>query len=311
MTNIKLIALDLDDTLLREDLTISHYSRSVIKQLEKRGVTVVLASGRSPQALQKYAHFLEMNKRPGYLICNNGTTVTESHTGNIVYQVLLPLEPALKVYDLVDAEGLPIQIYEDDVIFVSRRNEYADQDVKLTGLRQVVVQNFRSLLAQGATKMVIPGDPMLLKPLEIILKTYLGDEVTIFTSKPYFLEILPPHSGKGEALAIVAQRMGLSPHEVMAFGDSMNDESMLRWATYGVAMKNSQPAILELAPYVTEFTNEEDGVARFLEKHLLRKEPLLPSISQKSRGSIMTADGQISSSRHPQHSSQEDSPHAG
>ena len=179
-------------------------------------------------------------------------------------------EAALAVFDLVDAEGFPVQIYEDGTIYVSRRNEYADIDQKLTGLRQVVVDNFRSFLAAGAQKMVIPGDPALLKPLEVLLKTFIGDRVTIFTSKPYFLEILPPATGKGEALAVVAQMLGIDRNQVMAIGDSMNDESMIRWAGYGVAMLNGDPRIKAIAKAVTSRTNEEDGVADFVEQHLLK-----------------------------------------
>jgi len=270
MNEITLLALDLDDTLLREDLTISFHTKNVLKRVEEAGIIVVLASGRSPKAMERYARDLGLHKRPGYLVCNNGTTIQESHTGTIVKEFFLPIEASLAVFDLVDAEGFPVQIYEDGTIYVSRRNEYADIDQKLTGLRQVVVDNFRSFLAAGTQKMVIPGDPALLKSLEVLLKTFIGDRVTIFTSKPYFLEILPPATGKGESLAVVAQMLGIDRNQVMAIGDSMNDESMIRWAGYGVAMLNGDPRIKAIAKAVTGRTNEEDGVADFVEQHLLK-----------------------------------------
>jgi hypothetical protein len=270
MSEIKLMALDLDDTLLREDLTISFHTKNVLKKVEESGVIVMLASGRSPAAMDRYARDLGMHKRPGYLVCNNGTTILESHTGAIVKEFFLPIEAALAVYDLVDAEGFPVQIYDEGTIYVSRRNEYADIDQKLTGQRQVVVDNFRSFLAAGAQKMVIPGDPSLLRPLETLLKTFIGDRVTIFTSKPYFLEILPPATGKGEALAVVAQMLGIDRSQVMAIGDSMNDESMIRWAGFGVAMANGDARIKAIAKAITNRTNEEDGVADFVEQYLLK-----------------------------------------
>lgn len=270
MSGIKLLALDLDDTLLREDLTISFHTKNVLKKVEESGVVVMLASGRSPAAMDRYARDLGMHKRPGYLVCNNGTTILESHTSKVVKEYFLPLEAALAVYDLVDAEGFPVQIYDDGTIYVSRRNEYADIDQKLTGQRQVVVDNFRSFLAAGTQKMVIPGDPALLGPLETLLKTFIGDRVTIFTSKPYFLEILPPGTGKGEALAVIAQILGIDRSQVMAIGDSMNDESMIRWAGLGVVMANGDPRIKAIAKAVTNRTNEDDGVADFVEQHLLK-----------------------------------------
>ncbi len=282
MNGIKLLALDLDDTLLRRDLTISFRTRSVLKKAEGAGVIVVLASGRAPRAMDRYARELDLHKRPGYLVCNNGTSVLESHTGASVYEARLPTDAALSVYDLVEAEGLPVQVYEDDTIYVSRRNEFADQDQKLTGFRQVVVENFRAMIASGRQKLVIPGDPMLLRPLEIILKTYIGDRVTIFTSKPYFLEVLPPATGKGEALMIVASKLGIKREEVLAVGDSMNDESMIRWAGRGVAMRNGDDRMKAIASFVTARTNDEDGVADLVERHLLGGEPF-PAAGESGR----------------------------
>lgn len=282
MNGIRLLALDLDDTLLRRDLTISYRTRSALKKVEGAGVIVVLASGRAPRAMERYARELDLHKRSGFLVCNNGTTIQKSDTGEFIYEARLPTDAALAVYDLVDAEGLPVQVYEDETIYVSRRNEFADQDQKLTGFRQVVVENFRAMIAAGRQKLVIPGDPMLLRPLEIILKTYIGDRVTIFTSKPYFLEILPPATGKGEALSIVASKLGVKREEVLAIGDSMNDESMIRWAGHGVAMRNSDERIKAMASLVTARTNDEDGVADLVERHLLGGEPF-PESSESER----------------------------
>jgi hypothetical protein len=274
MSRIRLIALDLDDTLLRHDLTISYRTRSVLKRAESKGITVVLASGRAPMAMERYARELGLHKRAGYLVCNNGVTILKSDTGEVVKETKLPVDAALSVFDLVCAEGLPVQVYDGNTIYVSRRNEFADQDQKLTGFRQVVVENFRAMISLGQLKMVIPGDPMILRPIESILKTYIGDRVTIFTSKPYFLEILPPATGKGEALSFVCDSLGIGRDETMAVGDSMNDESMIRWAGVGVAMRNGDSRIKAMASFVTARTNEEDGVADLVERHLLGKEPL-------------------------------------
>jgi hydroxymethylpyrimidine pyrophosphatase-like HAD family hydrolase len=165
-----------------------------------------------------------------------------------------------------------MQIYEDDVMYVSRSNEFAEYDQKLPGLRQVVVENFRAMVAGGAYKLIIPGDPMLLAPLESLLRTYLGNDITLFTSKPYFLEILPPATDKGSALARIAAYTGVRQEEVMAIGDSMNDEAMLRWAGTGVAMVNGDDRIKSIADLVTDRSNDDDGVADVIERFILCKE---------------------------------------
>ncbi|MDR1238783.1 MAG: Cof-type HAD-IIB family hydrolase [Treponema sp.] len=270
MAPIRLLALDLDDTLLRSDLSISYRTRNAIKKAAAAGVTVVLASGRVQAAMEQYARLLGMHRQRGFLISNNGTVIQESNTGTVVFEARISGETALKACDLADAEGFAVQIYEDDIMYVSRTNEFTSCDQKLTGLRQVVVENFRAMAGGGCYEMLIPGDPMLLEPLESILKTYLGDEITLFTSKPYFLEILPPRIDKGMALAKVAELLGISPEESLAIGDSMNDEAMIRWAGMGVAMANGDERIKNIAALVTENTNDDDGVAEVIEKYILK-----------------------------------------
>ncbi|MDR2479899.1 MAG: Cof-type HAD-IIB family hydrolase [Treponema sp.] len=269
MSAVGLLALDLDDTLLRSDLTISYRTRNAIKRAEAAGVTVVLASGRAPAAMEHFARLLDMHKRPGYLICNNGTIIQESHTSNIVSEVRIEAGVALTAFDLANAEGFPVQIYEDDIMYVSRSNEFTEYDQKLTGLRQVVVENFRAMVGGGCHKLLIPGDPMLLEPLESIIRTYLGENITLFTSKPYFLEILPARTDKGTALAKVAELVGVSREGTLAIGDSMNDEAMIRWAGMGVAMANGDERIKNIASLVTEKTNDDDGIVEVIEKYIL------------------------------------------
>jgi Cof subfamily protein (haloacid dehalogenase superfamily) len=271
MSEVRLLAIDLDDTLLRSDLTISYQTRNAIKKAEAAGVIVVLASGRIPAAMNQFAGLLGMHKKPGYLICNNGTLIQESHTGKIIYEIRMDAKTALTAFDLADAEGFPVQIYEDDIMYVSRHNEYTGYDQKLTGLRQVVVEHFRAMVGGGCHKLLIPGDPQLLVPLESILRTYLDDSVTIFTSKPYFLEILPHNVNKGTALEKVAGILGIDQKNVMAIGDSMNDEAMLQWAGMGIAMANSDERIKNIADLITSRDNDDDGVAEVIEKYILAK----------------------------------------
>jgi Cof subfamily protein (haloacid dehalogenase superfamily) len=274
MTDIQMLAIDLDDTLLRSDLTISFRTRNAIRKAETLGCVVVLASGRIPSAMEQFVRLLGLHRRPGYLICNNGSMIQESHTGKLIYEVKISPKVALIAYDLASAEGFPVQLYEDDIMYISRANEYADYDQKLTGLRQVVVENFRAMVGNGCYKLLIPGDPMILRPLEYILKTYIGSESTIFTSKPYFLEILPRNTNKGVALAKVAETLGIPQRAVLAIGDSMNDEAMIRWAGIGVAMANSDERIKDIAVMVTEKTNDNDGVAELIERYILGTETL-------------------------------------
>jgi hydroxymethylpyrimidine pyrophosphatase-like HAD family hydrolase len=194
----------------------------------------------------------------------------------VVFEARLPPDTALVAYDLANAEGFPVQIHEGTLMYISRKNEFADYDQKLTGLKQVMPEDFRARVRNGCYKLLIPGDPMILRPLENLFRTYIGDDVTLFTSKPYFLEILPPGVDKGSALAKVAEIIGVKREEVMAVGDSMNDEAMIRWAGYGVVMANGDERLKDAACLVTGRTNDEDGLADLVERYLLGKETLPP-----------------------------------
>jgi len=267
----RILALDLDDTLLRSDLSISYRTRNAIKRLEQAGVTIVLASGRIPEAMDRFSRLLGMHKKSGYLICNNGAFIQESNTGKVIHEVRIDAQTALTICDLASAEGFPVQMYEDDVMYVSSQNEYSSLDQRVTGLRQVVVENFRAMVGEGCYKLIIPGDPMLLGPLEMLIRTYLDYDVTLFTSRPYFLEILPKETDKGTALARIAEILGVNAEETMAIGDSMNDEAMIRWAGIGVAMANGDERVKNIANFVTDRTNNDDGVAEAIEKYFFGK----------------------------------------
>ena len=271
MKPIRILALDLDDTLLRSDLSISHRTRHVIKLTEKTGVTVVLASSRIPEAMDHSSRLLGLNKRPGYLISNNGALIQESDTSNIVHEAKIDSALALKICDLADAEGFAMQLYQDDIMYVSRRSEYSNKEQRITGIRQVVVENFRAMVKEGCYKLIIPGEPEILAHVEDIIKTFLGSNITIFISRRYFLEVMAGNTDKGSALAKVAGILGVGAEEVLAIGDSMSDEAMIRWAGIGVAMANADERVKKIAKLVADNTNDDDGVAEVIEKYFFRE----------------------------------------
>ncbi|MCL1928021.1 MAG: Cof-type HAD-IIB family hydrolase [Treponema sp.] len=271
----------MDDTLLRSDLSISYRTRNAIRKAEARGVMVVLASTRAPSVLEHFSGILGLNKKPGYLIANNGTVIQESQTGEILFEQMIPADAALLVFDMADAEGFAVQIFDEDTLYVSRYNEFSEYDKKITGLRQVVVDNFRSMIASGCHKLLIPGDPITLKPLAQLLEN-LTDGVKIHACKPYRLEALPAGADKGNALRLIAEKCSIPRDAVLAVGDSMNDESMLRWAGYPVAMNNADSKLKEIAALVTEKSNDEDGVAEMIERYILGNKTLSTATINKT-----------------------------
>lgn len=268
--DIGIIAMDLDDTLLRQDLTISDQTVAALGEASRRGIVVVLASGRSPEAMKPYARRIGIDRIKSYLICNNGSQIITSDTGETIREWFLSEDVAIEAYRLAVDAGLSVHVYEDNIIHASRETEYSERDHQLSGLTVEVPDDYETFLRKGAFKLVIPGDEEYIVPVEAELKVHFKGKATLFVSKPYFLEVLPFGSGKGEALKEIAEGiLALPRSRVMAFGDSMNDESMIRYAGESVAMKNGRRDIIKLARHVTDETNDDDGIADFLERYVL------------------------------------------
>ncbi len=263
---IRLLALDLDDTLLRDDLTISPRDKEAVLAAEHAGVRIVLASGRVRESMQPYADALGMRDRPGYIVSGNGTLVTRSDTAEVVLRHLLATETALTAYRLVDRHGLPAEVYIGDTAYASRDDRWVDEDCECSGLSKCIVPQFEKLIAGiDVPKIMIPGDPEKLSRLQAVLQAEFDGSIHTVTSKPYFLEILPSAADKGSAVAHIATELGIPRAQVMAIGDGMNDAGMIRYAAIGVAMPNASEELKAIADWVAPADNEHAGVAQALE----------------------------------------------
>lgn len=267
----KIIALDLDDTLLKDDLTISDYTVSVLQKAVQKGIYVTLSSGRTDNAILTYVRRLDIAGTQGgrYIIAQNGASISDLHERKAIFSRVLEGDILTHVYRKACERSLVCEVYDASTIYIPYKNDWTEVDVKLSGLKQQVVSDFEAFLVQGHPKTVIPGEPEVLQELQADLKDEIGERCVIFTSKPYFLEVMPKNTGKGEALMWLAEHLGISQSETLAFGDAMNDESMIRLAGTSIAMKNGLQAIKNAADYISEYTNDEDGVARFIEKYVL------------------------------------------
>ena len=268
---VRIIALDLDDTLLKNDITISDYTVSVLQRVAAAGIYVVLASGRTDNAILTYVRRLDIAgfEQGRYMIAQNGASISDLHARKTIYEHHVDTDVLVGAYKVASEEGLVPEVYDASTIYVSKPNNWTDVDIKLSGLNQCIVKDYPDFLAKGWPKMLIPGDPEQIQYLLRKFRDMFGNKAVFFMSKPYFLEILPANCGKGEALSWLCERLGIKQTETMAFGDSMNDESLIRYTHHSVAMLNGLDEIKQIAAHVTEKTNEEDGVAHFIDKYVL------------------------------------------
>lgn len=269
--DVRLIALDLDDTLLNDERQISDGNVAALRECAERGIYVVLCSGRAEDAILPFVRRLEIaGKEAGrFLIAINGCSIFDLHKREQIFCRKVDPEILIRTNEIAEARGLRSEVYTPDTIYYREETKWTKLDVDLCGLKGAAVADYDEFLKTGFTKMLVPGEPAELLELQKQLRAEFGDRAVIFTSKPYFLEILPPNCGKGEAVSWLANELGFGMEKVMGFGDSMNDESLIRMAGHGVAMCNGLEEIKKIARHVTDCDNNHDGVGDFIQKHVL------------------------------------------
>ena len=269
--DVKLIALDLDDTLLDDNRQISDDNVKALQECASRGIYVVLCSGRAEDAILPFVRRLEIagTKAGRYIVAINGCSIFDLHERKQVFCQKVQPDILKRTNEIAKSYKLCSEVYTADTIYFPEYNEWTKLDVDLCGLKGVESPDYEKLLDNPFVKMLIPGEPKLLLEIQEKLREEFGERAVIFTSKPYFLEILPPNCGKGESIHWLANHICINPAQTMGFGDSMNDESMIKLCGYGVAMKNGLEEIKNIADFVTDKTNSQSGVADFLYKYVL------------------------------------------
>jgi Cof subfamily protein (haloacid dehalogenase superfamily) len=261
----KLIAIDVDDTLLNDDLEVTPATRAALKAALERGVTVTLATGRMFASARQVAEGLQLNVP---IITYQGSLVKTLLDGEVLYERYVPADAAAELDGYCAAKGLHLQLYVDDKLYVREDNEKVKAYARQSKIPFIVEPDFGSLLTQPLIKMLIIDEPAYLDEVAADLQPLIGDRVHITKSKPYFLEFMHKEGTKGHALKFMAEHIGCTMEETIAMGDAWNDREMLQAAGLGVAMANAQPALKELADYVTK-SNNEDGVAHVVDKFIL------------------------------------------
>lgn len=269
----KMIVLDLDDTLLRDDLTISPRTRQSLMEAQEAGVKVVLASGRPTSAMLAIAEELRLKDYGSFILSFNGAKITNCQTGEDWFSSTLPIETVHHLYEISRRENVWIHTYVGDTIVTEEGNPYTDIEGDLTKLEVKVVDSFTNAVTEPVVKVLMLQEPSILVKLEEKLQQEFAGSLSIMRSKPFFLEFMEAGITKGTSLNHLIQQLGISGDEVIAIGDSHNDLSMIEFAGLGVAMGNALEEIKAKADFITD-TNMNDGVAKVVEEFILKALPV-------------------------------------
>jgi Cof subfamily protein (haloacid dehalogenase superfamily) len=264
----KLVAVDMDGTLLTPGLEISKETVETVREVIKKGVIFTLSTGRMYLAALPFAKMLELDVP---IITCNGALTKCSRTGDIYDMKLIPQEYLSEIINFCSNAGLSVSIYSDDDIFVQKGSRNMHIHKQLDHAAPRVVDSFHTLLGSPVIKIMYSGsDPYTLEQQSRRLYEMYRDKVTFYFSLPYFVEIVNKDANKRNALENVAEKFNIKREEIIAVGDNFNDMDMIMYAGLGVAMGNSPQYLKDAADFVTR-SNDEDGVRYVLEKFILNE----------------------------------------
>ena len=255
------VAFDLDDTLLRDDLTISDYTVRVLRTLAAAGVHIIPASGRAQQSMKP---FVDQIRDISFYICCNGAQIFDGKTDALVHAVCFSTAVGREIAAFGKQHGCYCQTYDSARFYYNEESDWARRYAAASMLSGVCVGDLEAFIREPRNKILMMAEPEKIAAMLSEARDVFRGRVSVTCSKPYFLEFNPPEATKGLALGRVAKLLGLQLSEFAAFGDSLNDLPMLQAAGLGVLMENGRR---ELQPLCDDLcgTNQEDGVARYLE----------------------------------------------
>ena len=259
---IRLIASDMDDTLLNSDTKISERNAAAIRNAIARGIIFLIATGRMYVSVKPFADALGLDVP---LVTYNGALVKGSKSGKVYYEHPLKLKTALELLAYCKEKGYYIQSYQGDELWVKEATAFSAEYTRISGIPAKPVGEKLYYPEVAPYKLLAMTKPEDFQTVWKDIQQKFAGKVVVTSSRDNFLELMEPGVNKWEAVKAVAESYGISPEEVMCIGDSNNDLSMIENAGIGVAMANAKPAVQAAAKLVTA-SNDEDGVAKVIEQ---------------------------------------------
>jgi hypothetical protein len=267
---IKLIAIDMDGTLLLPDHTISPAVKAAIASARARGVSVVLCTGRPYAGVESYLRELHMDEPNDYCITYNGALVQKAQDGSTVAQTALNYDDYRYLEQLSREVGSHFHALDRHQLYTANR------DISYYTVHESFIANIPLVFCEPENmdkngeflKVMMIDDPVVLDKAIARIPAEVHERYTLLKSSPYFLEILDKRVNKGTGVKALAEKLGFRREEIMTLGDQENDIAMLEYAGMGVAMDNAIDKVKEVSNFVTK-SNLEDGVAYAIEKFVL------------------------------------------
>ena len=263
----KLIAIDMDGTLLKGDKTISNENYSAIQKARKAGVKIVLATGRPLNGIKKYLDHLHLINEDDYTVVFGGAVVQNNKTEKFISHNILELEDWNYLYSLSQKLNINIHVLTEDSCIAPKYSKYSNQEATMNNIPLIIdnPSNMKEKLSFIKIMFIDEAD-VVTEALKKLPKE-LFEKYTIVRSSPYYLEFLNINANKGLGVATLAKSLNIKQDEVICIGDAGNDTHMVEYAGLGVAMENAFPELKKVANFIT-LSNENHGVAHVINKFI-------------------------------------------
>ncbi|HKK48785.1 MAG TPA: Cof-type HAD-IIB family hydrolase [Alkalispirochaeta sp.] len=266
----RLLATDIDDTILAPDGSLPDENRSALRALHQRGIAVVFSSGRATASLRRVAQGIVEPADDEFLISFNGARVTSVLSGNVLSEQLIDPSTIGDIASYTRARQLLIHGYDGDTFFAehtapehrTRSEQYAVD----TGMEWMRVADLGAALPAGSAKLLVIGDHDELSEHRQKLIEIGRGHLDVTFSKPTYLEVVPVGISKGTALETLAGHLGIPIAETVAVGDSLNDIEMIRAAGLGVAVANAREELKAVADVILERSAAAGAIQELVER---------------------------------------------
>ena len=265
---IKLIAIDMDGTLLNSKKELLEETKQYFKNFHNKNTEtlLVLCTGRPETGIRPYLKDLGYLEENHYIISQNGASVYESQTGKRVMDAFVDSTAIQKWIELGKKHGISVMGAGVDYYysFDEDPTEWMEFDVKLVSGKLKRIPTKESLNIDFY-KILLMGDEEQLNEFETFIPQEWRDELYVVRSQKYLVEVLTKGVNKAFGLEKLAQKLNIQPSEIAAIGDAANDIEMLEYAGLAIAMGNGSEEVKAIADIVTD-TNENNGVIKAIDK---------------------------------------------
>ena len=286
----KLVAIDLDGTMLDSYGMVTEETKKTIKKVEEQGVNVIIASGRPIDSIKSIANEIDSKK---YFISGNGAIIYDMEKEEIIYEKCMPKEKVLEIIKICEENSIAYNVYTEkeilatalkyNVLYYNKENLKKEESkkTKITIVKDMYEYvknkedtNFLKITVCDETKSVfnsIIRKFKEIKDIEVLDVSHMSRKTIRqgtedFSIEYYYTEISRANVDKSYAIEYLMENLNLKREEIMAIGDNINDKMMIENAGLGIAMEQSTPVIKIIADDVAP-SNNDDGVAKILQKY--------------------------------------------